>query len=162
MSFDAAKFLQAQYTEALDTKRTLMPEGDWRCFIKGVDVAAGNREDAVMFRISLIFDDPDLLTKPGMADRDPNNIIMNTTLFVDVDKETQLIKFGGGMNWQLGQVRAAVGQNNPGQPWSPAMLEGKGPLLVRVAHKEMKKDVGNGRKEGTGEFMDNITLWSAT
>lgn len=159
MAFDAAKFLNNVYTDALDTKRTLIPEGDWRCFIQGVDVAAGNRPDACMFRISVVFDDPDLAAKEGMEGRD--KIIMNQTLFVDIDPETQAIKHGGGQNWQLGKVRAACGQNNPGQPWSPSMLEEKGPLFVRVQHRELKKDTGNGRKEGTGEFLDNIVDWAA-
>jgi len=159
MAFDAAKFLNAVYTEALDTKRTLIPEGDWRCYIQGVDVAAGNRPEAVMFRISLIFDDPDLAKLPEMAGRD--KIISNQTLFVDVDPESQMIRHGGGLNWQLGQVRAACGQNDSGKPWAPSMLENKGPLIVHVDWREIKKDLGNGRREGTGEFIDNVTKWTA-
>lgn len=159
MAFDVSKFLNNVYTEALDTKRTLIPEGDWRCFIQGIDVAAGNRPDACMFRITVVFDDEDLKKKEGMENRE--KITMTQTLFIDIDPETQAIKHGGGMNWQLGKVRAACGQNNPGQPWAPAMLEEKGPLFVRVQHREMKKDVGNGRKEGTGEYLDNIVEWAA-
>lgn len=159
MAFDATRFLNTTYEDVFDTKRPLMPEGDWRCFIKSVDVAAGNRPDAVLLRLTLIFDDPDLAALPQFEGR--AEITMNTMIFVDVDPETQLIKHAGGMNWQLGQVRAAAGQNNPGQPWAPGMLENKGPMLVRVIHNEIKRDLGNGRKEGTGEMRDNITAWAA-
>lgn len=159
MAFDANRFLNATYSDSFDTKRPLMPEGEWRCYIQGIDVAAGNRPDTCMVRISLIFDDTDLAALPQFEGRD--KIMMNTTLFVDIDPETGLIKYGGGLNWQLGQVRAAVGQNNPGQPWAPAMLENAGPILVKISHSEIKKDVGNGKKEGTGEFRDNIVAWAA-
>ena len=159
MAFDVNRFLNTEYTEALDTKRPIIPEGDWRCYIQSVDVAAGNRPDTVMMRLTLIFDDEDLAKMPEVAGRE--KITMNVSLFVDIDAETQLIKHAGGMNWQLGQVRAACGQNSPGQAWTPAMLEAKGPLLVRISHSEIKKDLGNGRKEGTGDFRDNVTAWAA-
>jgi hypothetical protein len=159
MGFDVNRFLNTTYTEAFDTKRPLMPEGDWRAYIKSIDVAPGNREDTCLFRLTLIFDDPDLAALPQFEGRE--SITMNTTIFVDIDKETGMIKYGGGLNWQLGQVRAAAGQNNPGQPWAPGMLEGRGPMLVKIDHSEIKKDLGNGKKEGTGEFRDNITKWAA-
>lgn len=159
MAFDVNRFLNTDYTEAFDTKRPLMPEGEWKCFIQNVDVAPGNREDVCLARITLIFDDQDLAELPQFEGRD--KITMNTTIFIDIDKETGLIKHGGGLNWQLGQVRAAAGQNHAGKPWNFAMLEGQGPMIVKITHSEIKKDVGNGRKEGTGEFRDNIQAWAA-
>lgn len=159
MAFDAARFLNTTYEAEFDTKRPLMPEGDWRCFIKSVDVAAGNRDDTVQLRLTLLMDDPDLAAMEQFLGR--AEILMNTMIFVDVEKETQLIRHGGGYNWQLGAIRAACGQNNPAQPWAPAMLENKGPLLIRVIHSEIKKEGPNGRKEGTGEYRDNISAWAA-
>lgn len=160
MAFNAAAFLSTVYEEAFDTKRPLMPEGEWRGFIRGVDVAPGNREETVMFRISIIFDDENLKSLPEMEGRD--QIIMNETLFVDVDpKNPTQIKFGGGQNWQLGQLRHAAGQNHPGRPWSPSMLEGQGPIIFKIAHREIKKDDGSGKKVGTGELRDNIVSYAA-
>lgn len=159
MAFDATRFLNTSYTEAFDDKRPLFPEGDWKCYIKGVDVAAGNRPDALQLRLSLIFDDERLKAMEGFAER--AEIIKMEIIFVDIDPETMMIKYGGGMNWQLGAVRAAAGQNNPGEPWNPGRLEGAGPMYVRIQHSEIKRDVGNGRKEGTGELRDNITKWAA-
>lgn len=159
MAFDANRFLNTTYNEAFETKRPLMPEGDWRCYVQAVDVAAGNREDACQMRITYIFDDEDLAKLPQFEGRE--KITMNNTLFVDIDPETGTIKYAGGTNWQLGQLRAAVGQNNPGQPWSPANLEGAGPMIIKITHSEIKKDVGNGKKEGTGEMRDNIAKWIA-
>lgn len=159
MAFDVNRFLNTTYTDSFDTKRPLMPEGDWKCFIQGVDVAPGNKDDTCLMRLSLIFDDVDLAARPEFEGRE--KITMNTTIFVDIDKESGLIRHGGGLNWQLGQVRAAAGQNNPGQPWAPSMLEGQGPMLVSIYHSEIKKDVGGGKKEGTGEFRDNIQRWAA-
>jgi len=159
MSFDANRFLNTVYTEAFDTKRPLMPEGDWRCYIQGVDVGAGNKEDTVLMRITLVFDDEELAKRPEFEGRE--KITMNTTIFIDVDKETGLIKHAGGMNWQLGQVRAAAGQNNPGVAWNPNMLAERGPMIVSVYHTEIKKEDDKGRKVGIGEFRDNIQRWTA-
>lgn len=160
MAFNAAAFLSTVYEDAFDTKRPLMPEGEWRGFIRAVDVGAGNREETVMLRLSIEFDDDNLKALPEMADRE--KIIMNETLFVDVDpKNPTQIKFGGGINWQLGQVRAAAGQNNPGRPWSPSNLEGAGPILFKIAHREIKKEnPETKRKEGTGEMRDNIAAYA--
>lgn len=159
MAFDVYRFLNTTYTEAFDTKRPLMPEGTWKCYIKGVDVAPGNRPDALQLRISLIFDDDDLKAMEQFKDRD--QIISNQMIFVDIDPETMAIKYTGGQNWQLGAIRAAAGQNSPGRAWNPGMLQDAGPMFVTVKHTEIKKEDPSGRKVGTGEFRDNIDKWAA-
>lgn len=159
MGFDVARFLNTTYNDTFETKRPLMPEGTWRCFIKGIDVAPGNREDALQLRLSLIFDDEDLKAMEQFAGRD--QIISNQMIFVDIDKDSMAIKFAGGQNWQLGQVRAAAGQNNPGKPWNVGMLEGAGPMFVTFKHSEIKKEDAQGRKVGTGEYRDNVDKWAA-
>jgi len=46
------------------------------------------------------------------------------TVWLDVD-ESGGLDFGRGKNVQLGRLRAAVNQNNAGEPWQPNMLLGQ-------------------------------------
>lgn len=153
-TFDTAKFLNTEYSDSFATERPLIPEGEWRAMIKNIDVAAGNRKETVMMRVHLIFEDEDLAAHPDLAGRE--QIVTTTTIFCDIDPETQILKWSGGQNWQLGQIRAALGQNNPGKPWWPSQMEGKGPVLVKVEHRK------SGGKDGKDERInDNIVRWAA-
>jgi hypothetical protein len=159
MTFDPAKFLNTEYTDSFETKRPLIPEGDWKCYIKNVDVTAGNRPNTAMAQVTIEFHDDELRAHPTMEGK--TEILKRETLFLDLD-DNGLIKYAGGANWQLGQLRAACGQNEQGKPWNIGKLEGAGPLGVRITHREMtKQNPATGKREGTGDIIDNVGAWLA-
>jgi hypothetical protein len=53
-------------------------------------------------------------------------------MFVELD-ESGRIATSGDKNWRLGQVKEAVGQADQ-IPWHVNMLQGAGPVRVRVVH----------------------------
>lgn len=53
---------------------------------------------------------------------------------LDLTADGKGLDMGEGKNIQLNRLRDCVGQNTPGQPWSPSMLIGK-VLKVKVGHR---------------------------
>lgn len=157
-TFNLASFINTEYTDEFATERTLIPEGDWRAFIKGVDWQQGNRPNTLNARVSFEFDDEELMQHPAMQGKTAP-IKWSTSLFVDLDPETGLILFAGGQNWQLGKIRAAAGQNEPGKPWSPRLLDSVlTPVMIKIEHREGRKEEpkGSGKYVGNGEFFDTM------
>ena len=56
------------------------------------------------------------------------------SLIVDLNAAGTGLDFGKGKNIQLGRLREAVGQNQDGQPWSPARLKGAA-ANVKIKHR---------------------------
>ena len=63
------------------------------------------------------------------------------TVWLDVSEEGVLLS-GPNQNLDLGRLRTAVGQNVPGQPWTPRMLVGSA-ATVYLKERPVKDDEGN-------------------
>lgn len=162
--FNAEQFLQADYTEALDTERTLFPQGE--CVAQKIESFKivppkpftdkdGNEQDgSPQLEITLLIRDDHaerIRTELQYAPDRPIKFIHR--FFLEINGDGWL-DFGPNKNLKLGQIRAALGQNTPGEPWNFGMLQGAGPIAFVVKHEKWEKD----GKEGTSERVEK---WAA-
>lgn len=142
--FDADQFMSTAVDAQLDTKRPIVPAGDYRAMFGEFDSETGFRSfvsekegknfgrEFTMFTPNFVLqDDPrlaDFLQQTGM-DR---AIVYHKGIFLDLNDNGNL-DTGKGKNTDIGKIREAVGQNQPG-PWTFANLVGAGPVMVHVIH----------------------------
>ncbi len=140
--FDINAFLDAELTEPMATQPERPPEGEWLAriatvsspdeiktkWIKGPEGARTWTKLAVPFELI----DEELLRKLNRK----NPIRVTSDWELDVDSATSRPITGPGKNVALGRLRAALGQNVPGQPWNFMKLPGAGPLKVTIKHRK--------------------------
>lgn len=138
-NFNPDTFLNFSSDAALDTKRIPCPEGDWNAQISKIDVRPWQSKS-----------DP---TKSGVAldvtyevlDQEPRDVtgqakvIVRQGIMLDLTPENG-IDYSKGKNITLGRLREAVGQNVPGKPWAPSMLNGMF-VKVKVKHRIDGEDI---------------------
>lgn len=163
--FDANQFLQAEYVEALDTERTLFPQGE--CVgqkiedFKIIEPKAFQDKDGntkmgspqLELKI-LIREDHATRIRSELGYPEDRPVYFNYRTFLEINEQTGWLEFGPNKNIALGQIRAALGQNEAGVPWSFAHLRGAGPLAFTVKHEEWES---NGKK-GTSE---RVSKWAS-
>lgn len=149
-SFNAGEFMSATIDAPMDTEFAMCPEGTFQAMIGDFDEKAierfefeyqkgekaGQPGSMIKFTIPFSIQDATVLTQMGRE-----TVIVEQQLILDTNDLGQL-DFGKGKNVRLGQVRAAVNQNQAGA-WSPMALKGQGPVMVQVSHDPFK------RKDGT-------------
>lgn len=131
-SFDPDTFLNTTYEGELDTRRVPLPVDDYVATILEVNPGTTPRGTAYM-EILWEVDHAELASELGR----PKSRVRQT-VWLDLTESGDL-DFGRGKNIMLGRLREAVGQNAPGQPWSPAQLVGQA-ARVRVKHRPDKND----------------------
>lgn len=157
-------FFDDTTTEALDTKYPVTPKGDFEVRVAEVKVRQIEVTDKATqakrpaFILDTIYDmiaGADDKTKTVIAAQQASGILpkdrtiqIRGNFFLDVDPDSVAsgrprLLFGNYKNVKLGMLREAVGQNKPGAPWSLRMLEGAGPLLIRVDHDPDSPDKDN-------------------
>lgn len=149
-TFDAAQFMQSTVDQPMETEYQLCPEGTFQAMIGDFNQDAVERIDftyqkgpragqpgsMVKFNLPFSIQDPAVL-----AQMQRENVQVEYQLILDTNELGQL-DWGKDRNVKLGQIRAAVNQNQPG-PWNLFQLRGSGPLMVKVSHESFK------RKDGT-------------
>lgn len=161
--FDKDMFLAVTYDDANDTERTLFPIGE--CVaqtIEEIDILPPEaRTDAETGETTETR--PQLKLKIRVredhAERiraefgyDPNKpVYFNYRFRLDINAEGHL-EFGPNKNIALGQLRAAVGQNNPGESWSIRNLMGCHPFGFTVRHEEWEFNGKKGTRENVSKF----------
>lgn len=152
MAFDASSFMNAQFDQPLETERKLVPPGEYQAMVGDFDETAfqthefeykkgpraGQPGEMTNFRIPFVIQDAKAAQAVG---RDDGEVIAYKQVTLDFDSNGGL-DFGVNRNVELGQIRQAVGQNNPG-PWSPSNLRGAGPVMVKVEHRKGKRKDGS-------------------
>lgn len=141
--FDPDTFLATSSTEALDTTVLPIPEGDYAATIDsgddGISVrqfeSSKNNQTYTAMDVWWIIDDAALASQLGRK-----VLRVKQSIFLDVTASGGL-DYAKGKNVQLGRVRDAVGQNRPGQPWTPSMLKGAGPARIKVIHRMNGEDL---------------------
>lgn len=131
--FNADNFLSASVTGANDTKRTLVPEAEYKAYVddlKARTVKGNSGDETPVLDVFLLIPDEKVASALGLE-----KITVNDSMFIDMD-ENGNIAFGPNKNIRLGQLRDAVGQNDPKKPWSPMMLKGMGPFMVKITHSK--------------------------
>lgn len=131
--FDPEAFLNSTTDQPSETQYTPIPDGDYRGLID--DVKLRQAKDSVILDLMwhLLEVPQEVLTALGR-----DKALVRQTLFLDI--ENGVLATGANRNVQLGKVRDAVGQNVSGQIWSPRMLKGAGPCVLRIVVKPRKDD----------------------
>lgn len=130
--FNTEEFLQTTTEEALDDRLEPCPPGEWLAIagkpeVKDFTYKSGDREGEQGFRMVIKWTIQDDEAK-RQVERDTLSVTQSCLLDLTEDKNG--IDFGKGKNIALGGVRTALGQNVPGQPWAPAMIEGQAAKVV--------------------------------
>lgn len=150
--FDPDTFMQQTVDHPLETEYLTVPPGEYVATIddftgesafERIDFEYKKGERAgtpgVMVKLTIPFVIQDETVK---AEMQRDKVVVSKQIILDMDAD-------GGIDWnknknvELGRIRAAVGQNVDGQPWSIQKLRGAGPVMVKVVHTEF------GRKDGT-------------
>lgn len=153
--FDPDTFMQQTIDTPLETEYVLVPVGEYVATIDDFtseaveqiqfDYKKGARAGTpgVMTKLSLPFVLQDEAVK---AELGRDKVTISKQIILDMD-DTGGLDFGKNKNVELGRIRAATGQNDPGTPWSIGKLRGAGPVMVKVVHIEFeRKDKTKGKR----------------
>lgn len=116
---------EGEFPFTIDSENKLEPRN-----VKGVS-ANGNAYDFWSLDLTCICQDDSVKQQLGR-----NKVTARLSLNLDLDENGGL-DVGKGKNVSLGQLRDALGQNQPG--WNPGMLLGAGPFIGKVVHRENPK-----------------------
>ncbi len=145
MLFDPETYLEATTTEKGSTEVLLPPErDDYTTQIEEVTARVVSTKNGDR----LIFDVLHRIVSPDISDivrRDES--FVRQSIWVDLTEDGNL-DMRPGANVALNRLRAAVGQNTAGKPWSPKDLIGQVVPRVRVAH----------RRDGDRTFADVVAV----
>lgn len=153
-TFDPEAFMQTTVDAPLDTEYLMVPEGEYVATIDDFDATAFEQIDftykkgeksglpGTMTKFTVPFVIQDDRVKQEMS-RD--KVVITKQLILDMDGSS--LDTGKGKNVELGRVRAAAGQADT-TPWSPLMLRGTGPVMIKVVHRswERTKDGTKGKR----------------
>ena len=139
--FNPESFLNQTSEQALSTQLDPVPEGDFKAVsqaitkesVRSFDINKGERAGQKGFSLNVAWKIDD------EAAGEYNNRMVFQTLFLDVTSDGAGLDFGKGKNVDLGKLRAALGQNQDGQPWAPSML-GSQVAIVQVKQEVDKND----------------------
>lgn len=136
--FDTDSFMHQEVDSAMETRLTPPAEGTYLALVETVeaDRIVTKRGLQIILRTTYDILDEDLKEEMGM-----DKVVARQDLFLDIDNG--VLQFGKNKNVRLGQLREAVNQNVDGEPWSPSMLVGAGPVNILVGHR-YHKETGDG------------------
>lgn len=113
--FDVNDFLTAPIEGATSTEYELVPDDEYAMVVSklaGRETKNSQKLVEIFWRIDA----------PG--NELAHEKLVKQTIWLDLNEAGNL-DFGKGKNVQLGRLRAAVNQNEPGSVWNFAMLEGQ-------------------------------------
>ncbi len=130
--FDPETFLENEYTGAMADRPVQIPSCESLANIDNIKPREVQTKTGPRVILDVFWE----LLDEELKDRlERAKIIVRQSLWLDFTDGGDL-DYSGDKNWRLGQVRAALGQNTPGEPWSFGMLPGAGPALVHVKESE--------------------------
>lgn len=150
MPFDPDEFMSQTIDAPMETEYQICPEGSFEAMVADFTSEAFQRHSFTYKQgpragqpgSMTTFECPwSILDQTVLASLGRDRVIVNEKFILDKSDNGGL-DWGKDKNVKLGQLRAAVDQNNPG-PWSFPKLIGAGPALVQVKHIEFE------RKDGT-------------
>lgn len=155
MDFDPDLFMQQTVDQPMETDFRLPPAGEFQATIDDFTSEAfeqisftykkGDRsgQPGTMTKFNCPFVIQDENAKKEMG-RD--RVVVTKQMILDLVPDTTQLDWGPNKNIELGRIRAAAGQNNPG-PWQVSQLRGAGPMMVKVEHIEYtRKDNTKGKR----------------
>lgn len=123
--FNPEAFLNTETSEATSTQYTPIPEGEYNAVIKSV---TGRVTDSGKAILDVMW------TLDAEGNEEAHGRDVRQSVFLDITEGGALAS-GKGQNVPLGRLREAVGQNVPGQLWSPNQLPGN-VALVSVKNRQ--------------------------
>lgn len=134
--FDADAFLSTTVDGPMSTAPLNCDEGEYKAIIDDGEKAIAFRSfpgkngkpDSHQCVIQF-----SILDDAQKARMQREKVLVPMTCWLDLNKEETGLDLSDGKNVALGRLRKAVGQNDGA--WNPAMLKGKGPLMVKVTHR---------------------------
>lgn len=137
-TFDSAAFLSETTTEALDTRLTPVPPGEYSAMISKIEGRqTPNKNDPsqvyTIVDITYLIDDQSVKEATGL-----DQPTVRQSLFLDMNDAGKL-DTGKGKNVGLGRLREATGLNKPGEPFSFDMLMNQ-PVHILVEQTPDKND----------------------
>lgn len=153
--FDPEVFMQQTIDEPLETEFVLIPQGEYVAMIddftseaiekinfeykKGA--RAGTPGSMLKLTLPFVIDDDNvkaILNRP--------KVMVSKQIILDMDENGGGLDWGKNKNIDLGRIRSAVGQNEPG-PWSIGKLAGAGPVMLKITHVDFeRKDKSKGTR----------------
>lgn len=133
MGLNTEEFLQTTTTVSLDDHLEPCPAGEYIAIagkpeIKSFTHKKGDNQGQTGYQMVLRWEIQDEAIKRQL-DRD--KVTVRQSFLLDITADGQGLDMGKGRNIGLGQLRTALKQNTPGQPWSPVMIEGQ-PAKVKI------------------------------
>jgi len=147
-TFDPEQFMNVTIEGSNDTKRPVVPAGEYRCQVfklnpRSGTIEKGERAGKHWCSYNVVLE---VLDEAVKQELEQERVFVNYNVFLDLDDNNQL-DMGRGKNVALGKLREAVNQNDPSSPWSFAMLLGQ----------TLKANVTVGVNPKTGDEMNNVT-----
>lgn len=149
--FDIDTFSQLETTEAGQTASIPIPlkDGGYKAIVTKlsriflfVDKDTNAPTDhGVLDVVWKITDGESLPEIKAVTNRDENFVKQSVGIDFRLDKEGRPVGIDNGVNksLELGQLRAALDQNDPGKPWRPAMMLGQVARIL-IKHRPDKNN----------------------
>jgi hypothetical protein len=144
-TFDPDSFMNTHVDAPMATALQSVPEGEYTAMIGDFDSTAF-RQVAVTNKTTGLSQDRPVLDVPFVIQDDAlkaklqrEQVTHRETFWLDLTADGRL-DTGPDRNVRLGQLRAALGQNVAGMPWSPSMLRNMGPVRIVIKQTVDKQD----------------------
>lgn len=131
-TFNPDTFLNTTVEGELSTQYTPIPEGEFNAVVDKVEPRSTATGKAIL-DVTWKIDDSAVAEATGIAA--PS---CRQSIFLDIT-ESGGLDIGKGKNIQLGKLRDALSQNQPGKAWAPSMLLGQ---VAKVLVKQRVADDG--------------------
>lgn len=127
------EFLQTTTSSELDDHLEPCPPGEWLAItgkpaIHDFIFSKGDRVGEKGYRMTIQY----VIQDQAVLDHcQREKVSVTASILLDLTEDGTGLDMGKGKNIGLGQIRTALGQNEAGAEWSPAMIEGQ-PIKVKV------------------------------
>lgn len=137
-NFNPDTFIDLEVTGALDTRLEPVPVGEWPATIKEVQKprqATSPKDGKTYTFMEIMWEITDPQVEAHCQRTRPT---VRQSISLDVSPQGGL-DMGKGKNVGLGQLREALGLNDPSQSFAIRMLSGRG-AKIKVGHRQDKDD----------------------
>lgn len=143
--FDAQAFMNTQFNDANATRTIPCPAGEYNAQIEKIDSRVLEKTGQVILAVTWNIDSQQVKETTGR-----DKVTVRQDIWLDFSAPG-VLAFGEGKNVGLGRLRAAVNQNQKGQPWTPSQLVGQ-VAKVKVTHRA---------NADTGDIYDQVSAVSS-
>lgn len=129
-TFNPELFESQTVEHAHDTEWTKVPPGEYVAFIKDYNIRQFDPKDGsdMVYYMDVIYTVPDERLQEELQ---LDEVTIRGSTRLDLGPNLEILS-GRNKNVGLGQIRNAVNQNKSGEPWSPRMLRGAGPVKITI------------------------------